>query len=136
MNILQLQTFLEEHVALRNKENNQSIFLNDMLDYEIYNDIEELISDNSYLLKRNETVENIISNPISFNNFLNFLQSDNSIQFKDRKDSVIYIRAKNNGEANYYVKSIKDLKEHKLLNFLCQALNESDDIEKYELVRY
>lgn len=131
-----IQEFINNHVVLYHKKRGVTIYLDDILEYNFYNDIEEFINDNSYLLKENEQANDILSNPIVFDDFISFLQSENNIHFNNRKESIMCVRAKNNDDADYHITLTKNIKEKDILNFLLAPINESHDIESYQLVRY
>lgn len=133
MNYNELEKILDGNFLLLNKNEKVEIRLNDVMDYNFYNNIEEFIKDHSYLLKESESENDILSNPVSFNDFMNFI--DSNIKFSDQTESVFYARAKNNDDAEYHLYLIKslELSKENILNVLNDIVTEYDGDSNYRI---
>lgn len=126
MNYNEVENKLNRDFLLMNGKASVEVNLNDIMDYNFYSNIEEFIKDHSYLLKESEKSNDILSNPISFNDFINFINSN--IKFSDQTEAVFYARAKGNDDAEYHLHLIKNLElsEQSILNVLNDIAIEYD----------
>lgn len=126
MNYNEVENKLNRDFLLMNGKASVEVNLNDIMDYNFYSNIEEFIKDHSYLLKESEKSNDILSNPILFNDFINFINSN--IKFSDQTEAVFYARAKENDDAEYHLHLIKNLElsEQSILNVLNDIAIEYD----------
>lgn len=122
----ELEKKLNGGFVLSNDKSDVEVNLNDVMDYNFYNNIEEFIKDHSYLLKETESPSDILSNPVSFNDFMNFINSN--IKLSDQNESFFYARAKDNDDAEYHLYLIKnlDLSKQNILKTLNDIVVEYD----------
>lgn len=135
MNTGQVNEILNKEFTLKNNASDdiQTIYLTDVMEYDVYDNVEQFIQDHSYLLKETDSLDDILTNSIKYNDFFGYLQSNiNTIKFKDQNEELLFARAKENEDADYHFILLKNF-ENKKSHFLNSVIKEFEANENYQL---